>query len=529
MNAESHRIVRRIATANLVVAVVLAVYFLIVPGFLVVWNVADPAMREPGIPRMAWRLHRDLTPRLRIWAERRMASGDAGHLQLHDVPSTEWPIFSCVFYLWATESLQDAWTHHPVGTAPRDYARKTVDAAVNLVLDPVHHTWVKTHWGPNYMHRENVFFRSLVIAALTSHYRLTGETAHLEVLKDQLDTLSAELDVSPHGVLNDYPDECYPIDVLAAIAWIHRADEAVGTDHSAFVARAVRGFEGAMLDERGLIPYCADPNTGSQYQTSRGVGNSHVSIYAPALWPDRARAWYAAYEKYFWQERLLCAGFREFPKGLPGYEWTYDVDAGPIIAGFSPAANAFGLAAARVNGRFDHAFTLASQVIPATWPLPGGGLLGTRLLSNPYHAPYLGETALLYFLTRTPAAGMPVRTGGTRPGFYYAWLVFFFLGGILVIWSSASAWRKKRRNEALMRTPAARVQGCVWMILAATSVALMLFHWPGPGLICLLATQFLPFAVKDAATNRRMLAILDGTLGSHGRSKSESAARGLPP
>lgn len=273
MDAElSHRIARRIATANLVVAVVLAVYFLIVPGFLVVRNVADPAMREPGIPRMAWRLHRDLTPRLRIWAERRMASGDAGRLQLHDVPSTEWPIFSCVFYLWATESLQDAWPHHPVGAAPRDYARKTVDAAVNLVLDPVHHTWVKTHWGPNYMHRENVFFRSLVIAALTSHYRLTGETAHLGVLKDQLDTLSAELDASPHGVLNDYPDECYPIDVLAAVAWIHRADEVVGTDHSSFVARAVRGFEGAMLDARGLIPYCADPNTGRNTRLPAGWG-----------------------------------------------------------------------------------------------------------------------------------------------------------------------------------------------------------------------------------------------------------------
>ena len=192
----------------------------------------------------------------------------------------------------------------------------------------------------------------------------------------------------------------------------------------------------------------------------------------------------------------MCAGFREFPKGLPGYEWTYDVDAGPIIAGFSPAANAFGLAAARVNGRFDHAFTLAAQIIPATWPLPGGGLLGTRLLSDPYHAPYLGESAVLYFLTRMSAPGMLLKTGGRLPGLYFAGLAFYFGGGILIVWSSVAAWRKRRRNSLRLRVPAARFQGYTWLTLMACGVALLLLHWPGLGLIGLLAGQFLPFERK---------------------------------
>lgn len=489
----------RATTINMVVAVGMALYFLIVPGILVVWNMRDPAMREPGIPRMARRLHDDLTPRLRLWAERRIKAGTATRLDLYDVPSTEWPIFSCVFYLWATESLQDSWTQHPIGPQPRDTARATIDVALRLVLDPAHHSWVRTHWGPNYMHRENVFFRSLVIAALTSHYKLTGDVSHLDLLKDQLDTLSAELDASPFGILNDYPGECYPIDVLAAYAWICRADRTIGTDHSAVLSRAVRAFEGRMLDSRGLIPYQSDPMTAIQCQPSRGVGNSHVCIFAPELWPDRAQAWYSAYEQHFWQRRILAAGFREFPKDLPGNDWTYDVDAGPIIAGFSPAANAFGLAAARVNGRFDHAYTLAAQVIPATWPLPGGGLLGTRILSDPYHAPYLGETALLFFLTRQPASGLPVVTGGGKPGMYYVELAILFGGGILVAWSSVSAWRRRRRNASRFRTPAPRLQAAMWLALMVAGLLLLFLQWPGWGIMLILTGQFLPFDRKVEA------------------------------
>jgi len=70
-------------------------------------------------------------------------------------------MFGSVFYLAATENLQAAWErdHGLSAVAPAVYARRTIDAAVDLILDPVHHTWVRTHWGPDYLHRENVFFR----------------------------------------------------------------------------------------------------------------------------------------------------------------------------------------------------------------------------------------------------------------------------------------------------------------------------------------------------------------------------------
>ena len=344
--------------ANAAIAAALALWFLLIPGLLVLRNLSDPALRNGGIPREAWRLHRYLAPRYERWARARIASGDAARVHYLDVPSTEWPLFGSVFFLWATENLQRAWEHNPLcaSRAPADYARGAVEACKDLLLDPAHHTWVKTHWGSAYMHHEDVFFRSLLIAGLTSYERLTHAGTCLAVLRDQVDTLADELDRSPYGILHDYPGECYPIDVLAAVAWLRRADSVLGTDHSAFVARERRAFEGARLDKHGLIPWFVDPQTGEQAEASRGIVNAHVLVFARELYTDLADAWYRVYEEQFWQERWWAAGFREYYRDRPNGEWTFDVDAGPILGGFSPSANAFGIAAARVNGRLDHAY-----------------------------------------------------------------------------------------------------------------------------------------------------------------------------
>src|SRR5262249_49813699 len=153
-----------------------------------------------------------------------------------------------------------------------------------LILDPVHHTWVRTHWGDGYLHRENVFFRSLLISGMTSYERLTHDGTVLVPLRDQVETLTRDLDGSQRGVLNDYPGECYPIDVLAAIGFIERADAVLGADHRAFVARAVRGFEGRMADSLGLFPFRMNVETGEHEQPSRGIGNSWSMLFTPDLW-----------------------------------------------------------------------------------------------------------------------------------------------------------------------------------------------------------------------------------------------------
>jgi hypothetical protein len=478
---------------NAAIVIGAAAWFLLAPGVLLVRDLADPALRRPdGIPRVAWRVHERLTPRYEQWARDRMASGKAAHVALHDVPSTEWAMFGSVFYLAATENLQREWARQSgrsPHTAPAVYARGAIEAATDLVLDPTHHTWVKTHWGPGYLHRENVFFRAMLIQAMISRENLLRDGRDLPRLRDQVETLAAELDASPHGILNDYPEECYPIDVFAAVAMIRRADALLGTDHRAFAERERRAFSGTLVDAYGLPGYFAYPDTGTLEEPSRGIGNSYVLIYCPELYPDWTEKWYGNYMRGFWQERLGAAGLREYSRSIPGKEWFFDVDAGPVMAGFGPAANAYGVAAARANGRFDDAWTLSSQVLAASWPLPDGTLFGARILSNAAHAPYLGEANLLFLFTTMPAPGTPIKTGGRMPPFVYGFLLFYFGLGLGVL---IAGIRLLRKSASQPIPPRCSMQTAIWAVLLIGGSITLAFHQIAIGSMMVLGSQFFP-------------------------------------
>jgi hypothetical protein len=161
---------------NALIVTFLTFYFFLIPGFIVIRNISDPALEEGEIPAEAWRLHKYLAPRYEKYVRKRIRSRKAERIHYLNVPATEWPLFGSVFYLWATEHLQEAWengnrSHSEI--APVVYAKDTIEACKDLLLDPVHHTWVRTHWGDDYMHDQNVFFRSLIIAGLTSYEKLT--------------------------------------------------------------------------------------------------------------------------------------------------------------------------------------------------------------------------------------------------------------------------------------------------------------------------------------------------------------------
>jgi hypothetical protein len=490
---------------NAVVLAVIGIYFFLIPVLLVFMDIRDPAWRGDGIPKIAWRVHKHVTPLYERYARERISSGVAATLDLYDVPSTEWPVFGSVFYLMATENLQKEWEKNPSLSrkAPKEYARDTIEAAKDLLVDTNHHWWVRTHWGDDYLHTENVFFRALLISGLTSYDQLTGNTEYRPFLKDQCLTLSEELDKSPHGILDDYPAECYPIDVLAAIANIQRTSALLGLDTSAFVKRSRRAFEGKMLDKRGMIPYAVDSKNGRAdelYQSdvpgvlegpSRGIGNSYVLIYARELWPDLAESWYSQYEKYFWQKKFGAEGFREFPKGMPDQEFTYDVDVGPIVFGFGPAGNAYGVAGARANGRMDHSYTLASQVLAACWPLWNGDLLGARFLSHK-HAPYLGAVNLLWLFTITPQPGAARVTGGTIPPFTFILTGFLLVVGCLIVFAGWRTWRRAQQNEEYLEAVWQKFQCAVWLCFIVAGSVVLAAYSLGYGLVCLLFAQLLP-------------------------------------
>jgi hypothetical protein len=264
---------------NTVLAVALSLYLFLIPAAILVRDLRDPGLRGEQIPPCAFRWHRSLSPRYEKWAGQRIASGRAGHLTTRNVAGTEWPLFGSVFYLWATEALQEAAREKPsrCRAPPSQYARGAIEAAAALVADPNHAGWVRQHWGDRYLDKENVFYRMLLISALTSYQTLLGDVKYEDLLRWQVESLAKELDESPHGLLDDYPGQCYPVDIVPAIAAIRRADAVLGTDHSAFVARAIRGFQEGRLDRHtGLPAYIVDSKSGYAQDSARGVGLSFM-------------------------------------------------------------------------------------------------------------------------------------------------------------------------------------------------------------------------------------------------------------
>jgi hypothetical protein len=382
-----------------------AIYFFIIPVVLLINDISDPGLRNGEIPQFTYRWHKQLSKGMSTWAIERVATKKAATLNIQDVSGTEWPMFSAVYFLWATESLQKNWETNPqVSTVmPKDYAKDAIEAAVKLINDPNHAEWVRQHWGENYLHQENLFYRMLLISGLSSYQNLTANKQYENILIDQVESLSNELDASPYGLLDDYPGQCYPVDVLPAIAVIQRAASVLGLDYSGFVKRSLRAFQGDSLDKGTRLPaYIANADTGEGHGYARGVGMSYMLIWSPELWPEVANDWYQKYQKYFWQEGLLLSGFREFPRNSYQYDYFFDVDAGPVAAGYGVGASAFGIGAARVNNRMDHAYPLSAEALVSSWPLMNGKLLLPKLLSNLSDAPYLGESAMLFIMTRKP-------------------------------------------------------------------------------------------------------------------------------
>lgn len=445
-----HRSIRTTLRALHAVALglVSAVLFLW-PGIELTRALFDPALAGPQPATQAWHWHRALTPAFEQWAVARRERAAAGALSLDNISGTEWPLFGAVFYLRASENLDRAWLLQPRGERPAVHARGAIDAAAALLADPAQATWVQQHWGASdYLHRENVFYRMLLIDGLATQARLTGASAHLALLRSQVDALSAELSMAPTGLLADYPGQTFPADVAAAWHAILRADAVLGTDHGVAASAAVRGFVGTMAPELGLPPYAWFGTRDPEPTEVRGCANAWLLHHAPFLWPEQARQWFDQHTQHYWQETAWLAGYREFERTASDAFYS-DVDSGPVIAGLGTSATAFGLGAARSVGAFREARALALEAVALGWPLPNGRLLGPRLMSDLTDAPLLGEAAMLYNLTQPPAPGFGSETVPAAwrdvPGIVWCVLCVQLLLG------SAGLWRSVLRLRRLLQ------------------------------------------------------------------------------
>lgn len=482
---------------NTIILCMLAVQYSFLPFGILLVDLQDPGLRGDRMPAFVFRWHKALTPKLENWASERTGSADAEQLGLNDISGTEWPLFSAVYYLWSTEALQVAWENNPnfASSAPAEYASGAIEAAAELVADPRQADWVIRHWGSDYLTSENLFYRMLLISGLTSYQSLTGNSRFERILRDQIISLSSELDASPYGLLDDYPDQCYPIDILTALGVMKRGAAMLDIDLEGFLNRSRRGFENTRLDPATNLPaYFADSDSGLGLGPARGVGISMMLIWAPELWPDLANDWARLYEEQFWQEGYLISGYRELSNYGDWPIWYFDIDAGPVLNGYGTAASAFGIGAARANGLPAQAYTLGAEALVAAWPLPDGSLLGPRLLSNLSDAPYLGETALLFNFTRTPVSKADSGEESTAlPRIVWIALGVYLIGGIISLVIAIKRLKSDTRGKQMNVFPdQLSFQFAIWMVLIVAGIWLTVIDRPGLAFILLLGAQLFP-------------------------------------
>ncbi|MDD3440228.1 MAG: hypothetical protein PHU50_02125 [Kiritimatiellae bacterium] len=417
-------------------AILVAGLFFLYPAAVIGRLALESRLRRHGESAQVPRWFEAAADRYHAWAADFLESQVAQSLHHDDVAATEWPLFGSVFFLVTADDL------HARGQidAASGTLREAVEKAAEIVASPVTATWVRTKWGETYLDRENVFYRMLLILGLSSYETITGDQRHRPLMSAQRQSLAQELAAAPLHLLDDYPGECYPSDLLWAAAAIQRAARMEGEHHDELAAGLMAAFDGPVRAREGLPAFQVDSSTGRILQHSRGCGNSGILLFAFELDPAIAARWVRAYETHFWKDTGWIAGFAEMPHGTQtGFQ---DVDSGPVLFGLGSVASAFGIGTARSAGRLDLAVPLTLEAVACAWPSPFGFLVPALLGKAAADSACLGEIALLFSMTRPVRSPEIVPFSGRIPGIVWLLLAAYAGLGLAII---ASEIRRCRR------------------------------------------------------------------------------------
>lgn len=429
------------------VVIALSMALFIYPAVTIVLVMTDSRLKQTGESHLTPQWFESAAPRFLSWANTYLDTNYAQSLYHDNIPATEWPIFGAVFFLVTAEELQNQGKID----ATDGTMREAVEKAAQIVASPVTATWVKTKWGNGYLEKENVFYRTMVILGLSSYEGITSNTQYRGLMSRQRVTLAEELAKAKFHLRDDYPGECYPADMLWAVAAIQRAARLEKTHHSQLAKSLIAAFDGPLKAEEGLPAFQAHSRSGAILQGARGCGNSGILLFTAELDSKVAHRWYNDYEKGFWKDTGWIVGFTE--KLRDSHDNFMDVDSGPVLFGFGSVASAFGIGAAKVVGRSDHAAPLTMEAVACSWPTPFGplipGLMG-RLAAQSWS---LGEVALLFSMTRPTVAAKTVPFEGHAPGIVWIMLFIYTSAGVFFIWFEIRCLRRRIQRQREGKTP----------------------------------------------------------------------------
>ncbi len=264
--------------------IVLALALFVYPAITICAVVMDPQLRQTGESRFVPEWFESAAPRFISWANMYLDTNYGQSVSHDNIPATEWPMFGAVFVLVTAEDLQ----RQGKIDARRGTVREAVDKAAEIVASPATGTWVKTKWGDGYREKENVFYRMLLILGLSSYETITGNTQYREMMSHQRLTLADELAGAKLHLRDDYPGECYPADMLWAVAAIQRAARLENTRHDELAASLIAAFDGPLKAPEGLPAFQANSRSGLMIQ-GRAVVPTRAYSCLPPNWTRRSR------------------------------------------------------------------------------------------------------------------------------------------------------------------------------------------------------------------------------------------------
>jgi hypothetical protein len=251
-------------------------------------------------------------------------------------------------------------------------------------------------------------------------------------------------------MLDDYPGECYPSDVLWAVAALQRAAKQDGTNCNALAASLVSNLDTVLRAREGVPAFAVDSKTGDILQHGRGCGNSGILQFASELDPIVASRWYDAHARHFWKDTGWVVGFSEMPRAHKSD--FMDVDSGPVLFGFGSVASAFGIGAAKGVGRLDHAVPLTLEAIACSWPTPFGLIIPGCMGKLAVDGWCLGEIAILFSMTRPCQTTNIIPFEGHVPWIVYVLMFVYFSVGLIFIYLEIRSWMHRKVDARRQRS-----------------------------------------------------------------------------
>ena len=422
-----------IATLMIILKSMLFIYPVVIISFLIF----DTELKKSGESQLVPMWFETTTDKYNSWAEYYLESEYALSIKSYNVPATEWPMFGSVFFLLTTKELQ--------AQGKIDVAKPNIHLAINnaikIITSHQTATWVKKKWrrrylltGITYLEKENLFYRMLLIMGISSYQTITNDTKYHSLLSKQTKSLYSELKDAKYHLLDDYPNQCYPPDVLWAVSAIKDSNTLLKEpiDINPFIDSFIKVFNSKISSKTTHLPaFQTDATTGRIIQEARGRGTSGILQFASNLDKKSAKMWYNSYEKYFWKETNWMVGFKEFA----GKERQFmDADTGVIIDEYASVAMLFGIGASKSVGRLDHTLPLTIEMVALSWPTPFGFLVPSIMGKLAVDSWALGDVALLFSMTRPIDTDTITHFDKSIP--WSIWLILFIFTtiGVSLIW-----------------------------------------------------------------------------------------------